>query len=287
MPGSNESDPRSGSARLGRAFRREQRILARHLARLPGADPVDVHQSRVACRRLRSYLKAFKPLFEDEAALGYRKALGAIAGAGSELRTLDVIAALPELRREPFAAELRQARVRAVRAVRRRLSTAASQSRHAAVRDTTTRTLGLSSGVPCSIVLRRVRRTWRRVNELVISPPRAEETLHELRIRLKNCRYILEMVDDVVPEAADALDRRLREVQQILGDRRDALAAIEWVKSCGAPPSLTRQTMALLVARRGRLGRGLGPSLRKLAVAGRRWDKAVTRLIDRDSAGLS
>ena len=287
MPGSNESDPLNGSARLRRAFRREQRILARHLARLPGTDPVDVHQSRVACRRLRSYLKVFEPFFEDEAALGYRKMLGAIAEFGSELRELDVIAALPELRREPFAAELRQARVRTVRAMRRRLSTTANAARLAAVRETTIGTLGLLSGVPHSAVLRRVRRTWRRADELVISPPRADETLHELRIRLKNCRYALEIVDDVVPEAADALDRRLREVQQILGDRRDAAAAIEWVKSCRAPAPLRRKALAMLVVRRRRLERGLGPSLRQLAAGGRRWDKAVTRLIDRDFAGPS
>jgi CHAD domain-containing protein len=272
---------------LRRAFRREQRILVRHLARLPGTDPVDVHQSRVACRRLRSYLKVFKPFFEDEAAQGYRKMLGAVAELGSELRELDVIAALPELSLEPFAAELRQARVRAVRALRRRLATTANQARLAAVCDTAIGSLGLLGGVPLAAVLRRVRRTWRRADALVTSPPGDDETLHELRIRLKKCRYALEIVDDISPEDADALDRRLREVQQLLGDRRDAAAAMEWVESCGAPAPKMRKANTALAARRARLGRKLGPSLRRLAAAGHRWDRAVTRRIDRDSAGLS
>jgi CHAD domain-containing protein len=281
------SDPRNGSARLRRAFRREQRILARHLARLPGCDPVDVHQSRVACRRLRSYLKVFKPFFEDEAALGYRRMLGAIAELGSELRALDVIAALPEMSREPFAANLRQARVDAARALRRRLSTTANRAQLATAGGTTLGALGLLSGVPASAVLRRVRRSWRHANEFVSSPPRAEEALHKLRIRLKNFRYALEIVADLEVDTANALDRRLREVQQILGDRRDAAAALKWLKACAVPTRDARVAVESLVLHGSHLDRQLGPSLQDLAAAGQRWDRAISRRLDRDRAARS
>jgi CHAD domain-containing protein len=265
-------------------LRRQQRVLARSLARLPGADAVDIHQCRVACRRLRSYLKVFSPFLEDEAALGYRKLLGAIAGLGAELHELDVIAALPELSREPFAAELCRARIRATRALRRRLSTPANQLRLAAAVATPIGSLGLLRGVPLSAVLRRVRRTWRRAHEPGRFSPQADETLHQLRICLKNCRYALEIVSDISQGNSETLRRNLREAQQLLGDRRDVAAAVEWVKTCRAPARETQDAIESLARHSRRLDRRLGPTLRDLAIAGRRWDRAISRRLDRDRA---
>jgi CHAD domain-containing protein len=145
----------------------------------------------------------------------------------------------------------------------------------------TTRELGLRKGVPESAVLRRVRRNWRRADELLVRGSRDPRALHALRIRLKNCRYTLELVADLAPRNATALRHRLREAQQLLGDQRDVAAAIQWLNRSGLPLELREEAGTRLERRDRRLGRELGPALRQLEDAGTRWERAVTRLVER------
>jgi CHAD domain-containing protein len=262
--------------------------LARHLSRLPGADQADIHQFRVACRRLRSLVRSCKPFLEEEAAADYRRQLGCVAEFGCEVRELDVIAALPELQQEPFVQALLRARHVAVQKLRRRLAGQRVAGQLRAVRvGLTTRELGLLNGVPDSAVLRRVRRTWRRADELLARRPRDPQALHALRIRLKNCRYTLELVADLSPRTATALRHRLREAQQLLGDQRDVAAAIQWLDRSDLPLALREGASTRLARRDRRLGRELGPALRQLEVAGKRWDHAITRLLELDLKGPS
>lgn len=256
--------------------------MSRHLARLPGADEVDIHQFRVACRRLRSLLRTFKPFLEDEAAADYRRRLGGLAELGGEVREIDVMAMLPELQQEPFVHALRRDRQAAVHKLRRRLAGGPVARQAQLVRTgTTTRELGLLNGVPESAVLRRVRRTWRRADTLLTERPRDPQALHELRIRLKNCRYTLELVADLSPRNATALRHRLREAQQLLGEQRDVAAAIQWLARSDLPLPVRQEVMRRLSRRDRRLARELGPALRQLEYAGSRWDRAVTRLVGR------
>ena len=282
MPGSSASVRLDGSARLRQSLRRDQHALARHLSRLPGADEIDVHQFRVACRRLRSLLRTFKPFLDEEAAVDYRRRLGRVAELGGEVRELDVIAVLPELQQEPFVRALVRARHVAVQKLRRRLAGQRVAGQVQTVRaGLTSRELGLRQGLPESAVLRRVRRNWRRADELLARRSRDTQALHALRIRLKNCRYTLELVADLSPRNATALRHRLREAQQLLGDQRDVAAAIQWLDRSDLPLPLRRQASSRLERRERRLGRELGPALEQLEQAGKRWERAVTRLIER------
>jgi CHAD domain-containing protein len=288
VPVSSASVRSDGSARLRRSLRRDQQALARHLSRLPGAEEVDIHQFRVACRRLRAMLRTFKPFLEDEAAVDYRRRLGRVAELGREVRELDVIAALPELQQEPFVQALARARQVAVQKLRRRLAGKRVGRLLQSVRaGRTARELGLLKGVPESAVLRRVRRTWRRADELLTQRPRDPQALHALRIRLKNCRYTLELVADLSPRNATALRHRLREAQQLLGDQRDVAAAMQWLDRSNLPLPLRQQASKRLERRDRRLGRELGPALRQLEQAGKRWERAVTRLVERGPADQS
>jgi CHAD domain-containing protein len=171
--------------------------------------------------------------------------------------------------------------------LRRRLSTPVNQQRMAAAMAMPINGLGLLRAVPSSAVLRRVRRTWRRAHEPGNWSSSTDEALHKLRICLKNCRYALEIVSDVSPRNAARLQRNLRQAQQILGDRRDVVAAVEWVKTCRAPARETQAAIESLARHSRRLDRQLGPTLRDLATAGRRWDRAVSRRLDRDPAARS
>ena len=282
MPGSSASVRLDGSARLRQSLRRDQHALARHLSRLPGADEIDIHQIRVACRRLRSLLRTFKPFLDEEAAVDYRRRLGRVAELGGEVRELDVIAVLPELQQEPFVRALVRARHAAVQKLRRRLAGERVAGQVQSVRaGLTSRELGLRQGLPESAVLRRVRRNWRRADELLARRSRDPQALHALRIRLKNCRYTLELVADLSPRNATALRHRLREAQLLLGDQRDVVAAFQWLDRSDLPLPLRRQASSRLERRERRLGRELGPALQQLEQAGKRWERAVTRLLER------
>jgi CHAD domain-containing protein len=282
VPGSSASVPFSSSARLRQFLRQDQQVLARRLARLPGAHETDIHQVRVTCRRLRALLKTFKPFLDEKAAVDYRRRLGRVARLGDDVREIDAIAKLPELQQEPFVPALARARRVAVQKLRRRLagSRVAPQVQAARV-GVTTHELGLADAVTESAVLHRVRHTWRRADELLARRPRAPQALHALRIRLKNCRYALEVVADLAPRPATALRHRLREAQQLLGDQRDVAAASEWLGRSDLPLPLRQMACTRLARRDRRLGRDLGRTLPQLEDAGKRWERAVTRLIER------
>ncbi len=248
------------------------------LSRLPEADEHTVHQCRVECRRLRSLLKSFESYFSAEQALGFRAALKRVASLLAEIRGLDVLAAQPGLQNALCARKLVAARQQAVKRLARRL---ASPSNRAAVeqcaRGPCRGNLGLHAGITDTEVLRRVRRSWRRAQRALEPRPRTQRQLHELRIRLKNCRYSLEIVQDISPAEALSLRRRLRDAQQILGDQRDAAAAAEWLRSDPERAARERAAGKLLQRRVERLDRDLEPGLERLARAGKRWDRAVTR----------
>jgi CHAD domain-containing protein len=275
--------PLDGSVRLRRALRAGQAALQVRLSRLPEADEHDVHQCRVECRRLRALLKSFRSFFATEQARGFRAALERVAGLLAEIRELDVLAALPPLQ---GGRELAAARQQAVKRLIRRL---ASPSNRAAVesvaRGPCRGNLGLRAGITETDVLRRARRSWRRAQALLEPRPRTQRQLHELRIHLKNCRYVLEIVSDMSPEYAVTLRRRLRDAQQNLGDQRDAAAAADWLRSDPERTARGRAARQSLERWVKQLDRDLDPALARLARAGKRWDHAVTRLIERDLKG--
>jgi CHAD domain-containing protein len=282
------SVPLDGSARLRRALREGQAALRVRLSRLGEANEREVHQCRVDCRRLRALLKSFRPFFAGERALRLREALGRVADLLAEIRELDVLAAQPPLRHGSCDRELAAARRQAVKRLARRL---VSPSNRAAVelsaRGPGRGNLGLRAGITSADVLRRVRRSWRRAQLLVEPRPRRRRELHELRIRLKNCRYVLEIIADISPRDAAALRRRLRDAQQNLGDQRDAGAAVAWLRSDPARAGRGRAALQSLERRLTTLDRDLDPALERLARAGKRWDHAITRLLELDLKGPS
>jgi CHAD domain-containing protein len=285
-PGASVSVPLDGSARLRRVLRDGQAALRVRLSRLREANEHDVHQCRVDCRRLRALFKSFRSFFSTEQARGFRAALERVAGLLAEIRELDVLAAQPHLQSVPCDRELAAARQQAVKRLIRRL---ASPSNRAAVelvaRGPCRGNLGLRAGITETDVLRRARRSWRRVQNVLESRPRTQRELHELRIRLKNCRYVLEIILDIFPLDAATLRRRLRDAQQNLGDQRDAAAAADWLRSDPERTARCRAARKSLERWVKQLDRDLDPALARLARAGKRWDHAITQSIELDLKG--
>ncbi|MBK7904730.1 MAG: CHAD domain-containing protein [Proteobacteria bacterium] len=275
-----------GSARLRRALRESQAALAVRLSRLHEANERDVHQCRVDCRRLRALLKSYRSFFSAEQVLRFRAALKRVADLLTEIRALDVLAALPPLQGEQTARELVSARQRAVKRLARRLASPSNQSAlELSARGPRRGDLGLHAGITDADVLRRARRSWRRAQRLLEPRPRTRRELHELRISLKICRYVLEIVLDINPGDVAALRRRLRDAQRNLGDQRDAEAAADWLRSDPERAARGRVARQSLERRVNKLDRNLDPALARLARAGKRWDHAVTKLIERDLKG--
>jgi CHAD domain-containing protein len=68
-----------------------ERLIRRDIGVRQGDDPEDVHQARVATRRMRSDLRTFRPLLDETWTAGLREELGWIAGLLGGVRDADVL----------------------------------------------------------------------------------------------------------------------------------------------------------------------------------------------------
>ena len=232
----------SGSALVAAAILEQQRRIAAALPTLESPSVQDVHDARVAARRLRSMLKTFRPLLDQRRARLYRADLRSFAQSLGSAREADVRSAL--LRsvaradrgidladRRRLAALLKEGRSDSREQLRRRLAApdwaalCTALQRHPvgpallAVRD-----------AQPGAVMERVAQAWRRPVRLLKRPPESADDLHELRLAFKHCRYALEPLTEVAPEATVRLLRRLRSAQDRLGEHRDTLLAGHWVR---------------------------------------------------------
>jgi CHAD domain-containing protein len=221
----------------------QQQHLVARTARLGGATAEDVHQGRVAARRLRSLLKTFRPLLDARRRRSYRNDLRSYARALAEVRESDVRRDLlvPLSRRDSgmspsefhrLSVQLESACHAARDALRRRLAEPswAALSR-ALERHASSERLMRRHDAGLAEVLSLVDRSWRKPRRLLEAGPRDMEELHELRLALKHCRYALEAVASVEPETSDRLMRRLRAAQDRIGEHRDFVQARHWVEA--------------------------------------------------------
>jgi len=271
--------------------REQQRRITAGAARLADATVDDVHDARVAARRLRSLLRTFRPLLDPRRARLYRIDLRSFARALAGAREADVRRELlVELgRREPSVSpsgyqrlgKLLEEESRAARdglrrhlaepgwaALCRALERQAASERLLVVRDADlARMLALADV------------SWGKAVQLMEEEPEDVAGLHELRLAFKHCRYALEPVADVAPKSTARLLRRLRGAQDAIGEHRDLLLARHWVsaneRSLGRP--LVRRLQPLLETREAALLRKAAVRSRKVLPAYREWRRAARR----------
>jgi CHAD domain-containing protein len=281
-----------GSARIESAIREQQARIAAATTTLATAGVEDVHQGRVAARRLRSLLKTFRPLLEPRRARLYRVDLRSFARALGRVREADV-------RREMLVA-LARADDRLGPVDRRRL-TVLLDDLCIAERDHLRRHLQEPGWAALCRALERHRHgealftvrdadladvvalvagACRRPVRLLRKRPETTLELHELRLALKHCRYALEPIADVAPKATVQLLRRLRAAQDRIGEHRDTLLAEHWVRTqeraLGRP--LVAQLVADLAARERALRRQALRRARKVLTASQAWREATRRV---------
>lgn len=291
---SSPADPvlAAGSQRIRDVLVAQQAQLQSVAARLSTAGPEDVHQARVAARRMRSLLKTFGPLFDARWARLYRLDLRSFARALATVREADVIGEvlqralrsgteLKPAERARLTASLQQSRGDVRDRLQRHVSEPGWRALTAALSARTVQAPHLArTDASLGEVLGLADRTWRRARRRLGRRLEAPVELHELRLALKHCRYALEAVDDVEPRTTARLLRRLRRAQEGIGAHRDTIAAAHWVRS--HERTLGRGTVSrvesALIEREARLRHEAAAQSAKIVPACERWRDAIRPL---------
>lgn len=205
-----------------------------------GSDPEDLHQLRVATRRLRAFLRAARPLLDAMPTQELRSELGWLGAALGPGRDLDVLldhfsGELVTLGSEvdkgsDLIAALRERRSEA-RAV---LLETLSSERYFALLDRVARFADdpprLSSDETLSAIWwAEAKRLRRAVEELGDGP--SDEALHAVRIRVKRARYAAELAGHELGKRGEQYVARAKAAQDVLGAHQDAFVAEEEIRA--------------------------------------------------------
>jgi CHAD domain-containing protein len=214
--------------------------------------PGGVHQVRVAARRLRSTLAAFRNILDRDATAALREELswlgGQLANARDDevaLRHLrDMVADDPdELVLGPVAARIQQIELREVRAGLDRALLTVSEPRYLRLLDAlhgllTDPPFTARAAEPLRPVLRdAARRSARRLRRRLAATRRAPdsaraEALHEVRKAAKRARYAAEIGRGELSNVK-ALARAGKKVQTVLGELQDTVVTREHARRLG------------------------------------------------------
>ncbi|MFI9387868.1 CHAD domain-containing protein [Kutzneria sp. NPDC052558] len=204
-----------------------------------GEDPEDLHQMRVALRRLRAVLKSAPGSVPDCDRL--RTELGWLGGALGPVRDLDVL--IDRLRAEAddfpederaVAATLLDGLVAERLAARERLTAALNSPRYRTLLTHLAQAANseIDPDAPQPELLDLVRAPYRKlrraVQALPADPP--DEQLHRLRILGKRLRYAAELVRPITGKRLKELVRASKELQEVLGEHQDACVAEQEVR---------------------------------------------------------
>lgn len=223
-----------------------RRLLEREAGVRRDEDPEDVHQARVATRRLRADLRSLRPVLDrpwTDRVRGELRWLGSLLG---EVRDLDVLAARVADDLATLGDRDRRIGVdilvvmRELRDQRQlELVDAMSSSRYRALLEDLVAAAErppLDSDVDPEgngrRLLRRASRTaWRRTERTArsLDPDAPLAEVHELRKRTKRVRYAAQLSTPVFGRPASRLASRLGDLQDHLGELNDAVTLAAWL----------------------------------------------------------
>ncbi|MDQ0377285.1 CHAD domain-containing protein [Amycolatopsis thermophila] len=259
-------------------------LLAYEPGTRSGADPEDLHQMRVAVRRLRSALKLLGPAGDDVRA--ELKWLGAALG---EVRDHDVLighlratVASFEAADQPAGARLVRIFVAERAKAKRRLNRCLGSSRYTALLRSAARLvltelpLATADGPVVVDVAALIRKPYRKLVKAVAALPAdpPDDELHELRIYGKRLRYAAETAKSAARKKEIAqvksLIKATRQLQDVLGDHQDAVVAAARMRELVATAD---EAAVGFVA-----GRIAERELRRRATARAAWPAALSTL---------
>lgn len=224
---------------VSRALLVDVRRLVRHdPGTRRGEDIEELHQMRVATRRLRATLRTYRPVLDEAWARALADELRPLARALGEVRDLDVMtdrvdgdltalaermpvdAAAAEALRDHLAGRRRSARD----ALLDHLDDPSHLALLDRLLDAGTNPVCTDPGAPAGPALSPlVRAAWRRVAKA----ERRGEHLHLVRLRVKRFRYAADAVVPAFGKPARRLSKVAGRAQDVLGVLQDADVAIE------------------------------------------------------------
>ena len=228
-----------------------------------GEDIEDLHQMRVAVRRMRATLKAARPLLDAAWSDDLRAELGWLGGALGPVRDLDVlllrlhreIASLPADEQNAGGALL-DALERERTTARAAMLEALTAPRYFGLLERLAETVSAPLPTPApgdapqpalvDLVRAEARKLRRAVEKAGDNPP--DEVLHALRIRGKRVRYTGELVAPSLrgTPAGKQVKRLLSAttaLQEVLGDHQDACVAEQRIRGLLAGLDATPDTV--------------------------------------------
>ena len=238
-------------------------LLAHEPGTRTGEDIEDLHQMRVAVRRMRATLKAARPLLDAAWSDDLRAELGWLGGALGPVRDLDVlllrlhreIASLPP-DEQSAGGVLLDALERERTTARAAMLEALTAPRYFGLLERLAETVSAPLPTPApgdapqpalvDLVRAEARKLRRAVEKAGDNPP--DEVLHALRIRGKRVRYTGELVAPSLRGApAGKQVKRLLSattaLQEVLGDHQDACVAEQRIRGLLAGLDVTPDTV--------------------------------------------
>ncbi|MDX6494738.1 MAG: hypothetical protein QOE17_724 [Gaiellales bacterium] len=205
-----------------------------------GSDAEDLHQHRVAIRRLRALLRAARPMLDAGWVREVRNELKWAGSALGEVRDMDVLiehlsadaAVLDSRERAAFATLLDQIIARRGTARRVMLSDL-RQTRYTRLLE---RLEGELTSPPVvdsktdlqTIAAAEYRRLRKKMRALGDEP--SDEQLHAVRIAVKRARYAAELAEGKVGKPASRFIAAAKRLQDVLGEHQDAAVAEQVVR---------------------------------------------------------
>ncbi|HMF82631.1 MAG TPA: CYTH and CHAD domain-containing protein [Acidimicrobiia bacterium] len=223
--------------------------VARLVAHDPGVrlgdDPEDVHQARVATRRLRSDLRTFRDLLDADWTQSLRRDLKGVGHDLGAVRDTEVL--LDRLRAhaerlptpdQPPAKKIIQRLLQRWDEARAELHEALASTRYAELLDRLVEAarepalLPDAEGPAADLIPPLASHPWEKLRITVDDLPEdpSDEQLHEVRIQAKRCRYAAEAVAPAIGKRARAFAKAVAALQDILGEHQDAVVAEAWLR---------------------------------------------------------
>jgi CHAD domain-containing protein len=213
--------PAEPETELGRAIAAQLRaVLAHEVGLRLAPEDEDVHQLRVAMRRLRAYLRAARPLLDESWSEPLRAELQELGRTLGEARDLDVLIAHLESAVEELGEAGGAAIVERLRAEREALQPALLESLGGERWHGLIERLGQEPPLREGPTLEELAAAeQKRLRKRKVAAAAPDEELHDLRKRVKRARYAAELAG-----AAEVVSRA-KDVQDVLGEHQDAVVA--------------------------------------------------------------
>ena len=235
-----------------------------------GDEPEDLHQFRVAARRLRSDLRTFGPLLDPTWSTRLRDEIRWLDTTVGAVRDADVLRARLEARCEQLPAADAPAGRRLLGLLdeeatqaREAMVTMLSSDRYVALLDALVAAAAAPMITPDALddgddgpratrnsIAGLVRKPWRHLRRAAdaLTPESDDDALHRVRILAKRCRYGADAAVTVFGDDARRFAEAVADVQTVLGEHQDTVIAEAWLRATAKTMPSARLAAGSLIA---------------------------------------